>query len=160
MTGAALGGGAARAVLEQAVAAGAFPGAAADAGTSAASVWAASAGRLTYEPDAPRVTGATLYDLASLTKVIATTSVAMRLVSDRTVSLDDPASIWMPEWAAGRELANGELVALFDAYTVGVMDFEIPVWMLYVSRRHLPLKVRVFVEFMQEQFQKKPPWHS
>lgn len=101
MTGAALGGDAARAVLEQAVAAGAFPGAAADAGTSAASVWAASAGRLTYEPDAPRVTGATLYDLASLTKVIATTSVAMRLVSDRTVSLDEPASIWMPEWAAG-----------------------------------------------------------
>lgn len=74
-------------------------------------------------------------------------------------AMSDMGIALLPEWMAGRELANGELVALFDTYTVGVTEFEIPVWMLYLSRRHLPLKVRVFVEYMQEQFQKNPPWH-
>lgn len=101
MTPAALRGDAAREVLEAAVATRAFPGAAADAGTSAGSSWSTAVGQLTYEPDAPPVTDATLYDLASLTKVIATTSVAMRLAGDCTVSLDEPVSLWMPEWAEG-----------------------------------------------------------
>jgi CubicO group peptidase (beta-lactamase class C family) len=39
----------------------------------------------------------TLYDLASLTKVLATTAVTMQLVADRRLSLDAPVSRWVPE---------------------------------------------------------------
>lgn len=47
-------------------------------------------GRLTYDEDAPPVTAATIYDLASLTKVIATTTMAMILVEEGRLDLDRP----------------------------------------------------------------------
>lgn len=45
-------------------------------------------GRLSYAADAPAVAEDTPYDLASLTKVIATTTVVMRLVEDGLLDLD------------------------------------------------------------------------
>jgi CubicO group peptidase (beta-lactamase class C family) len=45
-------------------------------------------GRQTGEPAAPRVTAETLYDLASLTKVVATTTMAMILVDEGKLDLD------------------------------------------------------------------------
>ena len=47
-------------------------------------------GRLTYGEDAPPVTAATMYDLASLTKVVATTTMAMILVEEGRLDLDRP----------------------------------------------------------------------
>jgi CubicO group peptidase (beta-lactamase class C family) len=47
-------------------------------------------GHLTYDADAPPVTAATIYDLASLTKVIATTTMAMILVDEGRLDLDRP----------------------------------------------------------------------
>ena len=91
----------AAAVLDAAVAARAFPGAAAEAGSSQGPLWDYVTGRLTYEPDAPPVGPDTIYDLASLTKVISTSSIAMRLVHHGTLAVDAPASSWMPEWIAG-----------------------------------------------------------
>ncbi len=101
MTGARLDTDAARGVLDAAVAARAFPGAVAEAGTSDGPLWSTAAGHLTYEPDAPPATDATLYDLASLTKVIATTSVAMRLAASGALPLDTRAARFMPEWTSG-----------------------------------------------------------
>ena len=43
----------------------------------------------------------THHDLASVTKVVATTTALLRLVSDRVVSLDDPAARYLPGLAAG-----------------------------------------------------------
>jgi len=40
----------------------------------------------------------TIFDLASLTKVMATTAALMRLVQDSTVSLDDPAAKYLPHF--------------------------------------------------------------
>jgi len=96
-----LNGDAARAVIDAAVSARAFPGAAAEAGTVDGPLWAAVTGHLTYEPEAAAVTPSSLYDLASLTKVIATTSLAMRLVGDGTLWLDARVRQWMPEWETG-----------------------------------------------------------
>lgn len=101
MTRIALRGDAAKAVLDAAVEARAFPGAAAEAGTSAGPAWSAATGHLTYEPESPRATAGTLYDLASLTKVIATTSLAMRLVHQDRLQLDARVNAWMPEWREG-----------------------------------------------------------
>lgn len=91
----------AQAVLEAAVEARAFPGAAAETGSADGPLWTYATGHLTYEPEAPAISSRTLYDLASLTKVIATTSIAMRLVHAGRVSLDSLASGWMPEWKDG-----------------------------------------------------------
>lgn len=88
-------------VLEAAVAARAFPGAAAEAGTAGGAAWSFTTGTLTYEPGSAGVTPSTIYDLASLTKVIATTSIAMRLSGAGLLPLDASVSRWMPEWTAG-----------------------------------------------------------
>ncbi len=48
----------------------------------------------------------TLFDLASLTKVVATTPVVLRLVERGELSLDDPVSMYFPAFAGG---AKGEV---------------------------------------------------
>jgi CubicO group peptidase (beta-lactamase class C family) len=57
------------------------------------------AGKLTYEPDAAAVDQTTLYDLASLTKVVGTTSAAMLLVDDGLLKLDDPVQRYVKDFA-------------------------------------------------------------
>ena len=52
----------------------------------------ASAGALTFDPYAPLATPDTIFDLASLTKVIATTTLAMRAVDAGRLALDDLVS--------------------------------------------------------------------
>lgn len=46
------------------------------------------------------VSDSTVWDLASLTKVIATTSAVLQLVADRRVLLDAPVSLYLPRWTA------------------------------------------------------------
>ncbi len=66
----------ARDVLRTAVDARAFPAAVVEVGTATGVLWREPFGTLTYEPDAPPATDRTIFDLASLTKVIATGSLA------------------------------------------------------------------------------------
>jgi CubicO group peptidase (beta-lactamase class C family) len=79
----------ARRVLDDAIARRAFPGAAAEVGTDRDVLWRAPCGNLTFEPDAPAVASDTIYDLASLTKVIATASLCMREIERGSMGLDD-----------------------------------------------------------------------
>ena len=53
-------------------------------------------GRLTYDEHSARVDTNTIYDLASLTKVTATTFAIMRLVDAKKIALDDPLSRYLP----------------------------------------------------------------
>ena len=53
-------------------------------------------GHLTYAPGAPEVTDETVYDLASVTKMLATTLAVMKLVEAEKVRLDDPLSRYLP----------------------------------------------------------------
>ncbi len=46
------------------------------------------------------VTDSTVWDMASLTKVLATTSAVLQLVADRRVELDAPARSYLPGWRA------------------------------------------------------------
>ncbi len=56
-----------------------------------------AAGRLTYDEGSPAVTPSTIYDLASLTKVIATTTLLMRRVEADALDLDAAAASYLPE---------------------------------------------------------------
>lgn len=53
-------------------------------------------GHLTYDEDAAPVELKTMYDLASLTKVAATTFAIMKLVDAEKIQLDDPLSRYLP----------------------------------------------------------------
>src|SRR5271155_1155573 len=69
-------------VLERAVSERAFPGAAYGVVLNGDVVALDAVGRFTYDPTAPAVTPGTVFDLASITKVIATTAMSM-LLHDR-----------------------------------------------------------------------------
>jgi serine-type D-Ala-D-Ala carboxypeptidase len=78
-----------------------YPAAVAEAGTSGGVRWRHATGRLTYDADAPAASADTIFDLASLTKVVATTTIAMRLVERGRVDVDRPLHALMPGWDAG-----------------------------------------------------------
>lgn len=57
-------------------------------------------GNLDYRPGFANATDSSLYDLASLTKVIGTTTAAMLLVDEGKLNLDAPITRYLPEFAA------------------------------------------------------------
>src|SRR5579871_1555075 len=57
-------------------------------------------GMRSLEPRRERMTVDTIFDLASLTKVIATTPCVMRLVEEGKIRLNDPVVRYMPEFGA------------------------------------------------------------
>ena len=85
------------ALLEPAIADHAFPGAALIAGRSNAIAREWYCGRFTYDDDGRSVDAETSYDLASLTKVIATLPMAMLLFERGTLDLDQPFVEVIPE---------------------------------------------------------------
>jgi serine-type D-Ala-D-Ala carboxypeptidase len=91
---------AARRVLEDAIRDRAFPGCAVAVGTSRGPWWKEGLGRLDYA-SGPEATPRTLYDLASLTKVVGTTSVVMALVRDGKLSIDDAVCRHVPGFSGG-----------------------------------------------------------
>ncbi|HEV3052797.1 MAG TPA: serine hydrolase domain-containing protein, partial [Longimicrobium sp.] len=81
---------------------GAFPGAALAAGRGAHMELLRGIGNAEwgkYEVDAER----TIYDIASLTKVVATTSAVMLLVEDGKLALDAPVRRYLPEFSGGKK---------------------------------------------------------
>jgi CubicO group peptidase (beta-lactamase class C family) len=61
-------------------------------------VWRQPFGAKTYDPYDTAITGDTIFDLASLTKVIATTTLVMRAVDAGVLGIDDPVSERLREW--------------------------------------------------------------
>lgn len=93
-----------RAQLTQALADHVTPGAVVEVGTTDGVVAVEAAGRLTYAADAPEVDADTVYDLASLTKAVATATLAMRHLATGALSLDTPVVRRVPAFTgAGRD---------------------------------------------------------
>ena len=79
----------------------AFPGAVLAVGKDGALVMLRAVGRLSYETDAAPARVDTIYDLASLTKVIVTTTMAMVLVDEGKLDLGKPVSAFLPRFSGG-----------------------------------------------------------
>lgn len=77
-----------------------FPGAVAEVGSRSGIEWRMCAGHLSFDADAAATSPQTVYDLASLTKPLATTSVAMNLVARERLRLDDRVSQFCADWTA------------------------------------------------------------
>jgi CubicO group peptidase (beta-lactamase class C family) len=90
--------GEAREVIRSAVAARAFPAATVEVGSRNAVLWRHAFGALTYDGDAPFTSLDTIFDLASLTKVICTATLAMRAIDEGLLRLEDRVADWISEW--------------------------------------------------------------
>jgi len=91
-------------LLTDAIAAGATPGAVYITGNSGGAAAEEALGRLSYDAEAPPVTPDTIYDLASLTKVIVTTPLAMLLYERGQLELEAPVNVYVPEFSGnGRD---------------------------------------------------------
>ena len=77
---------------------GAYPAAVVEVGTRDAPLWTQAFGTLDYDEESAPARADTVFDLASLTKVIAAASLMMRLVDGGRVSLTDRVADYLPEW--------------------------------------------------------------
>ncbi len=91
-------------VVERGIAAGGYPGAAVIVGRKGKAVLQRGFGRLSWDESSPEVNPAsTIYDLASLTKVVGTTTAIMVLFDQGRISLDSPVSHYLPEFSGGEK---------------------------------------------------------
>lgn len=91
-------------MLKDALAGKAFPGGVVAVGGDGGLVHLRAFGRLSYDADAPEVVADTIYDLASLTKVVVTTTIALILVDEGALDLARPVSTFLPDFrGAARE---------------------------------------------------------
>lgn len=88
-------------VVERGIKAGGYPGAAVVVGRKGAAVWEKGFGRLGWTVESGAVSAETIYDLASLTKVVGTTTAVMVLFDEGKLHLDDPVSRFIPEFTGG-----------------------------------------------------------
>ena len=77
-------------------------------------------GRVSASPAAPAITDRTLFDVASLTKVIATSPAILKLLDEGRIALNDPVSRWFPE-LAGTDKGNITVLHLMT-HTSGLSD--------------------------------------
>ena len=118
---------AARAVLEKAVAERAFPGAAYAVLHRDSIVALDSVGQFTWEPDSPGVEPDTVFDLASVSKVLATTAAAMVLVDRGKLDLDARLGDILPGFVIGMAPGSGKervTLRMLLAHTSGLPAYE------------------------------------
>lgn len=81
-----------------------FPGAALAIGHKRKLIYNNAFGNFTYKMNSQKTCTETIFDLASLTKVVATTTSAMKLVDEKMISLDDKVKKYIPKFnSKGKE---------------------------------------------------------
>lgn len=89
-------------VVARGLAAGGFPGASVVVGRKGFAVWEKGFGRLGWtESSGYVIPDRTIYDIASLTKVVGTTTAIMLLHDDGRIRLDDPVVRYLPGFSGG-----------------------------------------------------------
>ena len=63
---------------------------------------------------------------------------------------------WRSMWEVGADLANGRLVSVLDDYAAPPMG----IFAVFPQRKHLPLRVRLFVDHLKEAFGDSVYWGS
>ena len=86
-------------VIDDAIAARVFPGAVVEIGRVSGPVATISRGTLTYAEGSAPVTETTIYDLASLTKVLATTALMVQQLERDRMRLNDRVRRWVDSWS-------------------------------------------------------------
>jgi len=108
-------------VLDRAARDSAFPGAIAVVGTRDHVVTEYAVGHLDWAPS-PVPNDRTLWDLASLTKVIGLTNGMMQLVAEKKVDLDAPVQRYLPNWTGPNK--NRVTIRNLLTHTSGLPAFK------------------------------------
>ena len=118
------------AVTLQAIKDGYMPGAVILVGHNGKVVFKKAYGDRALVPAKEAATVDTIYDVASLTKVVATTPAMMKLVETGRVRLDDPVTAYLPEFQGGTsDITVRDLMIHFSGLRPD-LDLE-PVWSGY-----------------------------
>ena len=72
----------------------------------------------------------------------------------RQLLLGDSGIAQLPTFIAARDIKKGTLMTLMDDYSLP----EHAIYAVYPERKHLPLKVRVFIDFLSEKFGHRTPY--
>ena len=115
---------AAFATLEQAIAERAFPGSALAVTLRGELVAHKALGRFTYDPAGPAVTTESIFDLASVTKVVATTAMAMVLYERGILDLETPVTAIIPEFATDDPRRREVTLRMLLAHSSGLPAYE------------------------------------
>jgi len=86
-------------IIQHAIADGSIPGAVLVVGHNRAVIYRKAYGERALEPKREPMTLETVFDLASLTKVVATTTAVMQLVEQGKIRMNDPVAKYLPEFA-------------------------------------------------------------
>lgn len=63
---------------------------------------------------------------------------------------------WRSEWEVGADLAAGRLVSVLDAFAAP----PIGIYAVFPERRHLPLRVRLFIDFLKAAYARADYWSA
>ncbi|HYE87611.1 MAG TPA: serine hydrolase [Vicinamibacterales bacterium] len=85
-------------IVTQAITDRVFPGVVIEVGRAAGPIFTTTAGGQTYDAASPRIDAGTIYDLASLTKVLATTALMSAHVATGRMRLNDRVRHWIDGW--------------------------------------------------------------
>jgi len=114
------------ALVDAAIARRELPGAVVLAGRGDQILYRRAFGRRSVAPDLEPMTEDTIFDLASLTKVVATTTSVMKLVEEGAVRLNDPVSQFVPDF--GKYNKGGITIRHLLTHTSGLRpDLELEV---------------------------------
>jgi serine-type D-Ala-D-Ala carboxypeptidase len=81
-------------------------------------------GRFAYDADAPVVSASTIFDLASVTKVVATTAMAMVLYERGLLDLDAPLAGIVPEFTSEDSRRREVTMRMLLAHSSGLPAYE------------------------------------
>jgi len=126
-------------VVQEGIARGVFPGAVAVVGRHDTVLLARGYGHLTWSPrSAVPLPDSTLYDLASLTKVVATVPAVMVLVDQGKVQLDRPVHEYLPDFqGAGKDRVTVRMVLSHNS--------GLPAWRPFFRQAHDAASLRQLV---------------
>src|SRR6476646_4317782 len=89
-------------VVERGIKAGVYPGASVVVGRNGAAVYQKGFGKLSWSDSSTPVDAQrTIYDIASLSKVVGTTTAIMILYDEKKIGLDDPVVNYIPTFGGG-----------------------------------------------------------
>lgn len=89
----------------------AFSGAQVLLGKGKETLFRASYGKTSSQPSAPVVNDKTLFDVASLTKPVVTTTLILRELEKGTLYLEDPVQEYLPDFSGKEEITIAHLLA-------------------------------------------------
>ncbi|MBS1271975.1 MAG: Beta-hexosaminidase [Candidatus Marinimicrobia bacterium] len=108
-------------LIEQGIADSVAPGMAMYAARDGKVLAAKGFGHFTYDESSPKVTRETIFDMASITKVTATTPLAMKMYESRYLNLNKQVKDYIPEFSGG--LKDSVKIINLLTHTAGLQPF-------------------------------------